>query len=105
MFESMAGLHGPRDELTRYTAPLTGAYYFFPAAAAIRRHGSAGSREVAHHELTTPGRPSICDGHYPPKPAGALERKPRARNDEERESLALRSGAEAWFINAAAAGA
>jgi hypothetical protein len=43
MFESMAGLHGPRDELKRYTTPLTGAYCFSPAAAAIvamvRRHG------------------------------------------------------------------
>ena len=31
MLDSMAGVHGPRDELTRYTAPETGAYYFVPA--------------------------------------------------------------------------
>ena len=40
MLESMAGLHGPRDELTRYTTPLTGAYYFVPAIAAIRSHAT-----------------------------------------------------------------
>ena len=49
-----------------------------------------GPREVARHRLTTPGRPSIQDEHYPPRPAGALERKPRARSSEEREFLADR---------------
>jgi hypothetical protein len=67
--------------------------------------GPAGPREVARHELTTPGRPAICDGHYPPKPAGALDRKPKARSLEERAFLALGDGAEAWLIKAAAAGA
>ena len=46
-----------------------------------------GPREVARHQLTTPGRPSINDAHYPPRPAGALERRPRARSAEEREFL------------------
>jgi putative iron-dependent peroxidase len=36
MLESMAGLDGPRDELTRYTRPLTGAYYLIPPADALR---------------------------------------------------------------------
>jgi putative iron-dependent peroxidase len=32
MLESMAGLSGgARDALTRYTRPLTGAYYFVPS--------------------------------------------------------------------------
>jgi putative iron-dependent peroxidase len=35
MLESMAGLDGSRDELTRYTVPLTGAYYVIPAADAV----------------------------------------------------------------------
>jgi putative iron-dependent peroxidase len=46
MLESMAGLaDGPRDELTRYTRPLTGAYYFIPSierlqdAAGVPRSG------------------------------------------------------------------
>ena len=43
------------------------------------RRRPEGPREVARHALTTPGRPSIKDEHYPPRPAGALERKPRAR--------------------------
>jgi hypothetical protein len=53
-----------------------------------------GPREVARHPLTTPGRPSIQDAHYPPRPAGALERKPRARSAEEREFLAIGDGAQ-----------
>ena len=63
-----------------------------------------GPREVARHELTTPGRPSICDEHYPPRPAGPLERKPRARSAEEREFLAIGAGAERWLKRAAAEG-
>jgi putative iron-dependent peroxidase len=38
MLESMAGLHdGVRDALTRFTEPLTGAYYFVPSTAALAR--------------------------------------------------------------------
>ena len=38
MLESMVGLKdGVRDALTRYTRPLTGAYYFIPAVEAIRQ--------------------------------------------------------------------
>jgi putative iron-dependent peroxidase len=38
MLESMAGLvSGARDALTRYTTPLTGAYYFVPSTDALRR--------------------------------------------------------------------
>jgi putative iron-dependent peroxidase len=38
MLESMAGLTtGVRDALTRYTRPLTGAYYFVPSTEALRR--------------------------------------------------------------------
>ena len=64
-----------------------------------------GPREVARHKLTTPGRPAICDRHYPPRPAGALERKPRARSREEQAFLAIGPAAEQWLIKAAAAGA
>jgi hypothetical protein len=63
-----------------------------------------GPREVARHALTTPGRPSINDQHYPPRPAGALERKPRARSAEEREFLAIGTGAQRWLKQAAAEG-
>jgi putative iron-dependent peroxidase len=37
MLEQMAGIGGPRDALTRYTTPLTGAYYFVPSIQALRR--------------------------------------------------------------------
>ncbi|MCA1699891.1 MAG: IS21 family transposase [Actinobacteria bacterium] len=63
-----------------------------------------GPREVARHALTTPGRPSIRDEHYPPRPAGALERKPRAGGADEQAFLAIGAGAEQWLIAAAAAG-
>jgi porphyrinogen peroxidase len=44
MLQSMAGLQGGvRDALTRYTRPVTGAYYFVPAAECLRL--PAGSSE------------------------------------------------------------
>jgi transposase len=64
-----------------------------------------GPREVARHPLTTPGRPSIREEHYPPRPAGALERRPRASSADEQAFLAIGPGAERWLISAAAAGA
>ena len=39
MLDSMAGIGGPRDELTRYTTPLTGAYYFVPSVADLNASG------------------------------------------------------------------
>ncbi len=41
MLENMAGCDGPRDELTRYTTPETGAYYFVPALSALRAFATA----------------------------------------------------------------
>jgi hypothetical protein len=67
--------------------------------------GPAGPREVARHKLTTPGRPALSDEHYPPRPAGALHRKPRARSAEERAFLSLGEGAERWLLAAASVGA
>ena len=41
MLKSMAGMDdGTRDALTRYTRPLTGAYYFVPATESLRRLSS-----------------------------------------------------------------
>jgi transposase len=70
----------------------------------VHADGSDGPREVARHQLTTPGRPSIQEQHYPPRPAGPIERKPRARSTEEQAFLAIGAGAERWLIAAAAAG-
>src|SRR5215211_5592305 len=70
----------------------------------VHADDAQGPREVARHQLTTPGRPSIHDEHYPPRPAGALERKPRARSCDERAFLQIGPGAERWLIAAAAAG-
>ena len=35
MLERMAGIEGPRDELTRYTKPVTGSYYVLPPLGAL----------------------------------------------------------------------
>jgi putative iron-dependent peroxidase len=41
MLRSMAGLvDGTRDALTRYTSPLTGAYYFVPSTESLRTQGA-----------------------------------------------------------------
>ena len=43
MLQSMAGsTNGTRDALTRYTTPLTGAYYFVPSARDLRVDGNEG---------------------------------------------------------------
>ena len=52
----------------------------------------------------TPGSPQIDDAHFPPAPAGALDRKPLARNAAEVEFLAIGDGARLWLAEAAAAG-
>src|SRR4051812_41335937 len=70
----------------------------------VHADSADGPREIARHALTTPGRPSIDDAHYPPRPAGALERKPRAASADEQAFLQIGAGAEAWLIAAAAAG-
>jgi putative iron-dependent peroxidase len=41
MLDSMAGrTTGVRDALTRFTVPLSGAYYFVPSAEALTRAGA-----------------------------------------------------------------
>jgi hypothetical protein len=67
--------------------------------------GGDGPVEVARHRRSTPGHPSIVDEHYPPRPPGALDRRPRARSDAEAVFLAIGDGATQWLIEAAAAGA
>jgi putative iron-dependent peroxidase len=50
MLESMAGLNGGvRDALTRYTRPLTGAYYFVPAIEALQDVGESEARPLNAH--------------------------------------------------------
>lgn len=71
----------------------------------VHADSPAGPREVARHELTTPGKPRISDSHYPPRPPGALERRPRAQSAGEAEFLAIGSGAAQWLTRAASVGA
>ena len=66
--------------------------------------GSAGPVEVARHRRATPGSPKITEEHFPPAPAGALDRRPKAKNAADLEFLALGEGAHMWLTEAAAAG-
>jgi len=63
-----------------------------------------GPVEVARHHRAAPGSPRITEEHFPPAPAGALERRPRAKNAADVEFLALGEGAHMWLTEAAAAG-
>jgi len=63
-----------------------------------------GAVEVARHLRSTPGNPRINDDHYPPRPAGPLNRQPKATNPAETEFLELGEGARLWLVEAAAAG-
>ncbi|MCR1781856.1 IS21 family transposase [Nocardioides carbamazepini] len=66
--------------------------------------GDDGPLEVARHDRATPGTPRIDDDHFPPRPAGPLDRRPRATNPSEAEFLDLGEGAALWLVEAAAAG-
>lgn len=66
--------------------------------------GDAGPGEVARHRRASPGSPQITDAHFPPAPAGALDRAPKAKSAAEAQFLALGDGARLWLTEAAAAG-
>jgi hypothetical protein len=66
--------------------------------------GPRGPVEVARHGRARPGSPKVVDSHFPPQPAGALERAPKARTVAEAQFLALGDGARMWLTEAAAAG-
>jgi hypothetical protein len=62
-----------------------------------------GLTEIARHELSTPGNPSIVDDHYPGHPGGNLPCQPkiRPRSPQEVAFLELGEGARRWLIEAA----
>jgi transposase len=66
--------------------------------------GPTGPLEVARHRRAMPGSPRLDDAHFPPAPAGALGRIPKARNESEAAFLVLGDGARLWLTEAAAAG-
>lgn len=67
--------------------------------------GEDGPVEVARHDRSAPGHPSIKTEHYPPREDKEADRTPRATTGEEAAFLALGPGAASWLIEAAAAGA
>lgn len=67
-----------------------------------------GPVEIARHLRGQRGRPQLLDEHYPAdhpsqRPAPG-ERTPRASNPAEAAFLAIGEGAQAWLVEAAAAG-
>ncbi len=68
----------------------------------------AGLVEVARHALSVPGRPRIDLAHYPGHPQNPTGTPrpptPKPTNAAETAFLALGPGAEAWLVEAAAAG-
>ncbi len=83
------------------------ALFIRPAWAT--EQGALGLVEVARHRLSTPGRPRIDLGHYPDHPqtpdGGPRAPQPKATTAAEKAFLGLGTGAHAWLIEAAAAGA
>lgn len=67
--------------------------------------GEDGPAEVARHDRSAPGHPSIKTEHYPPRENKEADRTPRATTAEEAAFLALGPGAASWLIEAASAGA
>ncbi len=70
----------------------------------VVHHGGAGPVEVTRHRRARPGSPAIRDEHFPPPPAGVLDRHPTARTTAERAFCALGDGARLWLTEAASAG-
>jgi len=115
-FTAALGVTRTVDALSLVT--FEGGQYSVPHQLAgqvvrVRRHGDlvviahagpGGVAEVARHRVTTPGSPRVDDGHYPPGPPGALERRPKARTAGEAQFLAIGGGAGLWLAEAAAAG-
>jgi hypothetical protein len=61
--------------------------------------------EVARHQALSPGGSSICEEHYPERPSGPRERRPRPTSPSEERFLALGEGAKRYLIEGAASGA
>ena len=59
--------------------------------------GDRGAVEVARHARAEPGSPRLDDDHFPPAPAGALHREPKAGTDAEAAFLTLGDGAALWL--------
>jgi hypothetical protein len=66
--------------------------------------GDRGAIEVARHRRAEPGSPQLDDDHFPPAPAGPINREPRAGTDAEAAFLGLGDGAALWLKEAAAQG-
>jgi hypothetical protein len=97
-------------EGVRYSVP----HHLIDTRVSARFHGDElivtavtgdGPAEVARHDRSTPGSPSIKDEHYPPRENKDADRTPRATSAEEAAFLALGPGAASWLIEAGAAGA
>ena len=66
--------------------------------------GEAGPVEIARHARARPGTPQVIEEHFPPQPAGPLDRRPQPKNPAEAQFLDLGEGARLWLTEAAMAG-
>ena len=66
--------------------------------------GPEGPVEVARHHRARPGSPRSAMQHFPPAPAGILDRTPTPRTDLEHGFCGIGEGARLWLCEAAAAG-
>ena len=57
-----------------------------------------GPVEVARHRRASPGSPALIDEHFPPAPAGALQRRPKAKKSPPLGSARSTSGRPTWCI-------
>lgn len=70
----------------------------------VDHHDREGATEIARHLRTRPGQPRHDPMHFGPRPAGPLQRLPRAHSAEEAAFLALGPGAHPWLQVAAGMG-
>jgi len=96
----------------RYSTPLAfvGAEVWVRVAGdeiVIVARTATGLAEIARHPRSTPGQPRLDDAHFLDHPAGRGSRggRPRPVDPTERAFLLIGPGAQAWLIEAAAAGA
>jgi transposase len=97
--------HG--DELIVTADDLTGVDLGDSSEGSSDGPAGSGPREVARHPRSSPGTPSICAEHYPPRSDAATahgERTPKPTSAAEAAFLALGPGAASWLVEAAAAG-
>ena len=122
MLHAMAGIDGTRDDLTRYSRPLTGAYYFVPsvddlaaAAGVLAGPDDVGPRrDVVQGLALLAARPPTArrprrTSSRPGSTSTSTERcdplrRPATRSSRRQDGSARRPGSRSWTRAAARVG-